>query len=148
MSTFHSSPIEHHPDLLALRERYEHAAESMTAQSTFGLTFLTALYGALSPWIVGFHGARGLAVNDLIIGLVVAALAFGFGTAMHRTHGMSWTLPILGVWFMISPWMIHGVARTHGMVWSHILAGLLMTFLGLNAAYFGRRAVSAAVRHA
>lgn len=74
MSTVHSS-IDHHPDLLALRERYERAAESMTAHGTFGLTLLTAVYAAVSPWIIGFQGTRPLAVNDLIVGVACAALA-------------------------------------------------------------------------
>lgn len=95
MSTVHSS-IDHHPDLLALRARYERAAESMSAQGTFGLTLLTAVYAAVSPWIVGFQMTRPLAVNDLIVGLVCAALAYGFAAALDRTHGMTWTLPVLG----------------------------------------------------
>lgn len=147
MSTVHSS-IDHHPDLLALRARYERAAESMTAQGTFGLTLLTAVYVAVSPWIVGFQGARALAVNDLVVGLVVAVLAFGFAAALDRTHGMTWTMPVFGIWFIVAPWVIHGVATTHAMIWSNAVAGAVMTFLGLNAAYFGMRARSAEAKHA
>jgi hypothetical protein len=60
MSTVHPS-IEQHPDIMALRASYDRAAESMTMQGTFGLTFLTALYCVLSPWIVASmrpHGSR------------------------------------------------------------------------------------------
>ena len=74
MSTVHSS-IDHHPDLLALRERYERAAESMTAHGTFGLTLLTAVYLAVSPWIIGFGETRPLVVSDFTVGMVCAALA-------------------------------------------------------------------------
>ena len=84
MSTVHSS-IDHHPDLLALRERYERAAESMTAQGTFGVTLLTAVYVAVSPWIVGFTGTRPLVVNDFIVGLVCVALAFAYAMALDRS---------------------------------------------------------------
>lgn len=83
MSTAHS--IDQHPDILALRAGYERAAESMTAQATFGVTLLSAMYVALSPWIVGFNdSAPRLAVNDLIVGLTVAALAVGFAAALDR----------------------------------------------------------------
>jgi len=147
MSTVHSS-IEHHPDLLALRAHYDRAAESMAAQGTFGLTLLTAVYAALSPWIVGFDGTSRLAFNNFIVGLVVAVLAFGFASALDRTHGMTWTLPVFGVWFMVSPWVLHGVSPTPGMAWSNVIAGAMLTALGMAAAYSGMRARADAAAHA
>jgi len=141
MSTVHSS-IDHHPDLLALRERYDRAAESMTAQGTFGLTLLTAVYVAVSPWIVGFTGTRSLVVNDFIVGLVCVALAFAYAMALDRSHGMTWTLPVFGVWLIVSPWILHAVSPHGGMIWSNVIAGAALTLLGLNAMYFGMRARS------
>ena len=143
MSTVHSS-IDHHPDLLALRARYERVAESMSAHVTFGLALLTGLYVATSPWIVGFSARGSLATSDLIVGIAVAFLAYGFATTLDRAHGMTWTLPVLGVWVIISPWVLPGGALTAGMIWSHVVAGALMTFLGLNATYFGMRTREAA----
>lgn len=139
MSTVHS-PIEQHPDLLALRARYDRAAESMTAQVTFGLTLLTAVYAALSPWIVGFDATSRLAFNNFIIGAIVAVLACGFACALDRTHGMTWTLPVFGVWFIVSPWILRDVSPTPGMAWSNVVAGAMLTVLGMTAAYFGMRA--------
>ena len=141
MSTVHSS-IDHHPDLLALRERYERAAESMTAHGTFGLTLLTAVYAAVSPWIIGFQETRPLAVSDLIVGVACAALAFAFAMALDRSHGMTWTMPVFGVWFVVSPWILHGVSPHGAMLWSNVIAGALLTVMGLNAMYFGMRARS------
>jgi hypothetical protein len=136
MSTVHSS-IDHHPDLLALRARYERVAESMSAHVTFGLVLLTGLYVAASPWIVGFSGTGSLATSDLIVGIAVAFLAYGFATALDRAHGMTWTLPVLGVWVIVSPWIL--VTPTDGMIWSNVVAGAVLALLGLNATYFGMR---------
>lgn len=138
MSTVHSS-IDHHPDLLALRARYERVAESMSAHFTFGLALLTGLYVATSPWIVGFSATRSLATSDLIVGIAVAFLAYGFATTLDRAHGMTWTLPVLGAWVIVSTWILPDVALTTGMTWSNVVAGALLTFLGLNATYFGMR---------
>jgi hypothetical protein len=138
MSTVHSS-IDHHPDLMALRANYERVAESMSAHFTFGLALLTGLYVAASPWIVGFSGAGPLATSDLIVGIALAFLAYGFATTLERAHGMTWTLPVLGVWVVVSPWIVQGVTLTTGMTWSNVVAGALLTFLGLNATYFGMR---------
>lgn len=137
MATAHAS-IDQHPDILALRANYERAAESMTAQGTFGLTFLTGVYAALSPWFVGFESFGRHAVNALIVGITVAVLAMCFGSALDRTHGMTWTLPVLGVWFAISPWLFGG-SPTTGMIWSHVIAGVVVAVLGLYAVYFGMR---------
>jgi hypothetical protein len=137
MSTVHSS-IDHHPDLLALRASYERAAESMGAHFTFGLAMLTGLYVAASPWIVGFDATR-LGQCDLIVGIAVAVLAFGFATALDRTHGMAWTLPVFGVWLIVSPWIVEGSRPDAGMIWSNVIAGAVLTCLGLSATYFGMR---------
>ncbi|TAM68816.1 SPW repeat protein [Mycobacterium sp.] len=138
MSTVHSS-IDHHPDLLALRARYERVAESMSAHFTFGLALLAGLYVAASPWIVGFSATRSLATSDLIAGIAVAFLAYGFATTLDRAHGMTWTLPVLGGWVIVSTWILPDVVLTTGMTWSNVVAGALLTFLGLNATYFGMR---------
>ncbi|ORV81330.1 hypothetical protein AWC11_26145 [Mycobacterium interjectum] len=143
MSTVHSS-IDHHPDLLALRANYERVAESTSAHVTFGLALLTGLYVAASPWIVGFSATASLATSDLIVGIAVAFLAYGFATALDRAHGMTWTLPVLGVWVIVSPWVLPGVALTAGMLWSNVVAGALLAVLGLNATYFGVRTRAAA----
>src|ERR1700743_2324261 len=144
MSTVHSS-IDHHPDLMALRANYERVAESMSAHFTFGLALLTGLDGAASSWIVGFSGS--LATSDLIVGIAVAFLAYGFATTLDRAHGMTWTLPVLGGWVLASRSVRPRGALTAGMMWSNVVAGALLTFLGLNATYFGMR-TRAATTHA
>jgi hypothetical protein len=143
MSTVHSS-IDHHPDLLALRANYERVAESVSAHVTFGLALLTGLYVAASPWMVGFSATGSLATSDLIVGIAVAFLAYGFATALDRAHGMTWTLPVLGAWLVVAPWVLPGFTATGGMIWSNVVAGGLLTVLGLNATYFGVRTREAA----
>jgi hypothetical protein len=137
MTTAHTS-IDQHPDILALRASYDRAAESMTAQATFGLTLLTAVFVALAPHIVGFDAFARITVNDLIVGITIAVLAMCFGSALDRTHGMTWTLPVFGVWLIVSPWIFSG-SPTAGMIWSHVIAGLVVMVLGANAVYFGMR---------
>lgn len=120
----------------------------MAAQFIFGMTLLTAVYAALSPWILGFEGTSRLTFNNFIIGAVVAVLACGLASALDRTHGLAWTLPVLGVWFIVSPWILRGVSPTPGMAWSNVVAGAVLTALGLTAAYFGMRARHDAATHA
>ena len=145
MTTAHTS-IDQHPDILALRASYDRASESMTAQATFGLTLLTAVFVTLLPRLFGFDDFTRLPFNDLIVGITVAVLAMCFGSALDRTHGMTWTLPVFGLWLIASPW-IFVASPTAGMIWSHVICGGLITLLGLNAVYFGMRVRGSGVRH-
>jgi hypothetical protein len=138
MST-HSTqaPIESHPDLLALRRRYEEASETMVARTLYGLTWLAGLYAAISPWVVHFNGITRLAVSDLVVGIAVAVLGLGYATAYGRTHNLAWTTPLLGVWLIISPWVIlqHGV--TTGLIVSNVVVGAIITAVGVGVASLG-----------
>lgn len=136
----HTTSIEQHPDLLAMRARYGRAAESATVQLTLGLTLLTALYVALSPWVIGFDGSSRLAVIDLITGGATAALALGFSSVLDRTHGLVWTLPVLGTWTIIAPWVHTGANPDASMVWSNVVTGAGIVVLGLAAAAISARA--------
>jgi len=122
-----------HPDIVEMRERYDLAASKPAMQVMDGLTLLSGLYLALSPWIVGFTDRQGITINNLVTGLVVAALALGLGVAFGRTHGLAWVLPILGIWTIIAPFVIRGDQSTTGSVWSNVVIGIIITALGLAA---------------
>ncbi|MBP2704035.1 SPW repeat protein [Microbispora sp. RL4-1S] len=131
-----------HPDVVELRETYDRAGSTAPAQIMEGLTFLAGLYLAISPWVIGFHPSTSLTVNNLIVGLAVAALALGCASAFGRTYGVSWVLPLLGVWSIISPWVVRGAPGTPGAVWNNVGAGILILLFGAGAlasAYFFRR---------
>jgi hypothetical protein len=134
------APIDQHPDLLALRANYERAAQSAPVQGSLGMALLFSLYVAMSPWIVGFAGSSRLAVIDLIAGVAAAVLALGFSSALDRTHGIMWTLPAVGVWLIIAPWVHTGAAPDASIMWSNVASGIVITVLGVVAAGLGMRA--------
>lgn len=126
-----------HPDIAALRAKYDAAAETRVAQAVDGLTFLTGLYLAISPWVVGFNGFRSLTGNNLIVGVALALLAVGFASAYGRMHGISWVAPLIGVWTIIAPWVIAGDVATTRTVWSNVVTGAVALLLGLGALSMG-----------
>lgn len=123
--------IEEHPDIAAMRMPYERLAESRTTQATEGLAFLAGIYLAISPWVVGFTNLSTITINNLVTGLAVALLALGFASAFGRTHGLSWVVPFLGVWTIVSPWAVSGAVNTVGVVVSNVITGAVITLLGL-----------------
>jgi HAD superfamily hydrolase (TIGR01490 family) len=129
--------IEEHPDLTALRLRYERAAETPVAQLVDGLTFLAGLYAAISPWVAGFNNFTTLTANNLVTGIALALLAVGFASAYGRTHGMAWTAPVIGVWLIISPFVVQGAVTTTSTVLNNVLVGAAVVVLGLAATAAG-----------
>ncbi|MGW5076632.1 SPW repeat protein [Rhodococcus sp. NPDC004095] len=125
-------PIEKHPDIAALRDKYDQAAGDPLAQTNEGLLMLAGLYMAASPWVIGFSGTTTLMMSNLIAGLATAVFAFGLASAFGRLHGVTFTLPVLGVWMIISPWVVTGVSTTTGMIWSNVVCGAVVLVLGLG----------------
>ncbi|GLY80264.1 hypothetical protein Airi01_085310 [Actinoallomurus iriomotensis] len=129
--------MERHPDIAELRARYDLAAERPTAQAVDGLTFLSGLYLAMSPWIVGFGGRTTLTINNLISGIAVALLAVAFVSAYGRTHGVTWVVPLIGVWTIIAPWVVSGHPATTATICSNVVVGALIVIFGALAAGVG-----------
>ncbi|MBP2708663.1 SPW repeat protein [Microbispora sp. RL4-1S] len=133
-----------------LRQKYDRVGASPPAQLLDGLTCLAGLYLAISPWVVGFAGFRNLLVNNLIVGLAVAALSIGFASAFGRTYGVSWATPLLGIWTIIAPWVISGQPATTATIWNNVVTGALILIFGAGAlgmALSGRGRHGQGVRH-
>ncbi|MBX6387341.1 MAG: SPW repeat protein [Microbispora sp.] len=126
--------LERHPDVTELRQTYDRAGSTAPAQVLEGLSFLAGLYLALSPWIVGFFGLRSMTVNNLITGLVVSGLALGLASAFGRTYGVGWLLPLLGVWAIVSPFVLRaGREATATTIWNNVAIGIVILALGAAA---------------
>jgi hypothetical protein len=121
--------VKHAHDLHELRERYERTSETPTGQLVEGLIVLGGLYIATASWIVGFTGP--LQMNNLVVGLAVAVLGFGFAVAYGSTHRLAWVCPVLGAWTIAALWVVSGVVWTAGSFLSNIIAGAVVLLCGL-----------------
>ncbi|QBJ96633.1 hypothetical protein ERC79_12135 [Rhodococcus sp. ABRD24] len=130
MPTTPNMSIEAHPDIAALRDSYDELGEGPALQIAEGLMVLAGLYAAASSWIVGFDGQTSLMMSNLICGLAVALLAAGYATTYGRTHGIAFVAPLLGVWLIVSPWLVSNVTTTAGMIWSNVVTGAVILALG------------------
>lgn len=137
-----TTDISRHPDLIALRERYEVASARPIAGFVEGLTFLAALFLAASPWIVGFSGLTEIAVANLIAGGGLAFLALALSASYGRLHGLTWVVPAVGAWTLLAPWAMAGVMDTTRTIWSNEVAGGSIVVLGLLMMSIGARRYS------
>jgi hypothetical protein len=135
------TPIDEHPDLVALRDSYDRAAYAPRSQMLETMALLTGLYIAASPWITGYYHLTTLAVTTLIAGIAYTVL-LGRPGAYERTHAMAWTAAMLGLWTAISPWCVAGnVAHTRSIT-SNVIAGVLAMLLALALAAAAAQAES------
>ncbi|BCB89414.1 membrane protein [Phytohabitans suffuscus] len=125
--------IARHPDIAALRTRFERAAELPVAQAIEGLGFMAGLFLAISPWVLGFSDLPALAISNLVTGIALMVLALGFASAFERTHGVAWVAPLIGVWTILAPWLVEGPADTTTTIWNNVVVGGVCTLLGLVA---------------
>jgi hypothetical protein len=121
-----------HPDIVTLRARYETASETAAGQIVGGSIFLAGLYLAISPWVVGFDGQPPMLFNNLIVGAAAALLGLGLSAAFDRTHRLAWTVPVLAIWAIISPWVVRtGDLRTTDNEWNNVVTGAVLLLVGL-----------------
>ncbi|MEU4897032.1 SPW repeat protein [Streptomyces sp. NPDC044780] len=123
-----------HPDVSEMRERYARMMDARDVVFLDGPVLLAGLYFAISPWVVHFSGTSpNLMVNNLILGVTVALLGLGLTTAPRRMYSLCWAMSAIGVWMIISPWV---VARgpDAGMIVNNVVVGAITCLFGLIAA--------------
>ncbi|MBH5334506.1 SPW repeat protein [Streptomyces pactum] len=128
----HTSDLTSHPDVPEMRERYARVLGGRDVPFLDGPVLLAGLYLAVSPWIVHFSGNTDLATHNLVIGICVALLGLGLTLAPARMYGLSWTLCALGVWMIVSPWVVTRFPDA-GMIWNNVVVGAITCLLGLTA---------------
>ncbi|MFB6846807.1 SPW repeat protein [Streptomyces sp. NPDC056373] len=126
--------ITSHPDASEMRDRYARMLGGRDVALVDGPVFLLGLYCAASPWIVHYTTSQpALVTHNLIMGIAIGLLALGFTRAPERMYGLSWAMCALGMWMIISPWIV-GESPDAGVVWNNIIIGALAVILGLVCA--------------
>ena len=138
----HRGDITSHPDVTEMRERYARMLGGRDVALVDGPVFLLGLYCAVSPWILHFTANQpALVPHNLIIGVAIGLLALGFTAAPERMYGLSWATSAIGIWMIISPWVV-GTDPDAGVIVNNAVIGGLAVVLGLLCAATAARATS------
>lgn len=138
----HRGDITSHPDVTEMRARYARMIGGRDVALVDGPVFLLGLYCAVSPWILHFTANQpALVPHNLIIGIAIGLLALGFTAAPARMYGLSWATCAIGVWMIVSPWVV-GTDPDAGVIVNNVIIGGLAVMLGLLCAAEAARATS------
>ncbi|MFE2186404.1 SPW repeat protein [Streptomyces sp. NPDC059455] len=126
--------ITGHPDVSEMRERYARMMDARDVVFLDGPVLLAGLYFAISPWVVHFSGTSpNLMVNNLVLGITIALLGLGLTAAPRRMYSLCWAMSAIGVWMIISPWVVARGADA-GMIVNNVVVGAITCLFGLIAA--------------
>jgi FtsH-binding integral membrane protein len=82
----------------------------------------------VSPWVLDYSSETFAMSNAVVIGLALVAAALGAMLAPQAWE--EWTEAVLGLWMVISPWML---AYSHVQVamYAAVVVGLIVVLLAL-----------------
>lgn len=90
-------------------------------------TLVAGLWFAVSPWVLGYEGNRDVVLyNALITGLAIVLFSAG---ALAKPETWEEVVDfLLGVWTMVSPWVL-GFSDQRPIAVNAMVVGLLVTVL-------------------
>ena len=89
---------------------------------------LMGVWLILSPWALGFQSERNAMMNAVIVGVLLIAAALGAIFVPRAWE--EWSETALGLWLVISPWVI-GFAALETAKISTVASGLIVVVLAL-----------------
>ncbi|MFI8006858.1 SPW repeat protein [Streptomyces sp. NBC_00178] len=120
-----------HPDAEELRARHDRVmGGGRSTAMADAPVFLLGLYCAVSPWVLHFTASQSsLVTHNLVIGIAIAVLALCFTAMPERMTGMSLAICALGVWLIVSTWVV-GSGPDLGVILNNVIVGGLAIVLG------------------
>ncbi len=97
------------------------------------LNILAGIWLIISPFVLGFSLMPAATWNTLIVGIVVLILAAIRAGYPLRNVGLSWINLLLGIWLIISPWVLSYRGSTTP-VGNDVILGIIVGILGIASA--------------
>jgi hypothetical protein len=83
----------------------------------------------ISPWLIGY--ATGIAAgNSLVVGIIIAIVAIVALSSYQAARGARWVNVVLGIWTIVSPWILSFSGRAN-VVTNDVIVGALVTIFAL-----------------
>jgi hypothetical protein len=110
-----------------------HEPGTMPRQNAGGfswLNILLAIWVIISPFVLQLS-LLGALWNNVLTGIAIGILAL-IRTAAPRQPGWSWVNLILGIWLIISPFVLGFMAGAG--IWNNVILGIIIALVALGNA--------------
>lgn len=94
-----------------------------------GLNIALGAWLAVASFILGYSGIVAARWNDIIVGLIILALAWARAANPSRMTAASWANVVLGLWLIAAPFVL-SYAGTVAPLWNDIIVGVAVAALG------------------
>src|SRR5438045_2291099 len=117
-----------------MNDIYTNTPEEDASRPASVLNVLAGIWLIISPWVLGFNDMAMSAAlwSTLLSGMAVLVLA-GIRLATTGTEGLSWLNLLVGVWLIVSPFVLAFSAAQTAMG-NAIFLGILVAIFALWAA--------------
>ena len=98
----------------------------------FGTSWVNVLLGVwviISPFVLGIESPKGI-WNNVVIGVAICILAILRATM--RQPGWSWVNLFLGIWLVISPFVL---VLGSTVMWHNVILGIIVAAFALTNTY-------------
>src|SRR5262249_7978777 len=96
------------------------------------LNVLAGIWLIIAAWVLGFSHLRVAMWDSVLVGIAVLVLAV-VRLSTVGTSGLSWVNFLLGLWLIISPFVL-GFSAASAAMTDAIILGIVVAVLGLWAA--------------
>lgn len=86
----------------------------------------------VSPWVIGFAADMMPSWNAWIVGVIIGAMALAAISTFAEWE--EWANLVLGLWLIVSPWILGFAANVNAM-WTSIILGLLVAAVSIWAVW-------------
>lgn len=106
-----------------------------TASGVSGLNLLAGIWLLVSAFVLSFSNLPDARWNNVAVGIAVAIIAMVRMGASNQI-GWSWLNAALGIWALVSPWVM-GFAGNVTLMWNNVITGAVIAIIGLSSAFTG-----------
>lgn len=113
-------------------EERQNSIQQYDTGGAFWINVLLGIWVIVSPFVLAAPLLTSAIWNNVATGAAVAILAL-LRTSFPRERGWSWANVILGVWLIISPFVL---GFTSGrLLWNDIVLGIIIAIVGIGNAW-------------
>ena len=92
------------------------------------INLILGVWMVASPWVLAHQANMQATSNAVLLGILIGLAAL---IAMFRVMAWEeWTNILLGIWLVVSPWVL-GFAEVTAAMWNAVIVGIIVAALSL-----------------